>query len=217
MPPSAPMREVMVGEAGLPGLLGCPAQPSGLVIFAHGSGSSRNSGRNQQVATALNKVGMATLLFDLLHPEEEMAAGRARVFDIPFLAKRLIEAVTWARNTPVGSLPIGFFGASTGAAAALTAAAYLKNGVSAVVSRGGRPDLAGAALEAVCTPTLLIVGSRDPEVLDLNRRAARRLSALCILEVVPDATHLFPERGAMEAVTELATEWFERYLTVCVV
>ena len=217
MPPDISTSEVTVGKAGLPGLLGCPAAPSGLVIFAHGSGSSRFSGRNQRVAAALNKVGMATLLFDLLRPEEEASDSRARVFDIFFLADRLMDAVVWARETSVGNLPVGLFGASTGAAAALSAAAQLRNGVSAVVSRAGRPDLAGAALEAVRAPTLLIVGGRDREVLELNRQAARRLSTLCILEVVPGATHLFPEPGAMEAVTALAIEWFERYLTACVV
>ncbi len=208
--------EVNVGRNRLPGFLNCPPQPSGLVIFAHGSGSSRFSGRNRQVAAALNRVGMATLLFDLLSPEEEAASGRARVFDSPFLADRLIDAIAWCRSTKVGGVPVGLFGASTGAAAALTAAARLPDGISAVVSRGGRPDLAGAALEQVRAPTLFIVGSRDEEVLDLNRRAARRLTGLWIMEVVPGATHLFPEPGAMEKVTELATAWFETYLAASV-
>jgi putative phosphoribosyl transferase len=207
------LSEVMVGRSRLPGFLDYPPQASGLIIFAHGSGSGRFSARNRQVANALHRAGMATLLFDLLHPEEEMAAGRARVFNIPFLAERLIEAIGWARTTRFGALPVGLFGASTGAAAALVAAAHLNQGISAVVSRGGRPDLAGEALDRVLVPTLLIVGSRDEQVLELNRRAARRLPGLWMLEIVPGASHLFPEPGAMEKVTELAIAWFETYLT----
>ena len=209
--------EVTVGRWNLPGLLGCPAKASSLVIFAHGTGSSRLSERNRQVASALNRAGIATLLFDLLHPAEEMAAGRAKVFDIPFLAARLTDAVIWSGGTVVGGLPVGLFGASTGAAAALTAAAQLGNAIGAVVSRGGRPDLAGAALEKVRAPTLLIVGGDDHEVLELNRRAAHRHAGLCVVEIIPGASHLFPEPGAMEKVTVLATEWFERHLAPLVV
>lgn len=214
---AAAMSEVIVGKWSLPGLLGCPAKASSLVIFAHGSGSSRFSERNRKVAVMLNRAGIATLLFDLLHPEEEMAAGRARVFDIPFLAARLADAVAWSATTVVGGLPVGLFGASTGAAAALTAAAQLGTRIGAVVSRGGRPDLAGAALEKVRAPTLLIVGGSDHEVLELNRRAAHRMTGLCVVEIVPGASHLFPESGAMERVTQLATEWFTRHLATLVV
>lgn len=215
--PASAMREVMVGKWSLPGFLGCPGAPSSLVIFAHGSGSSRFSHRNQQVAEALNRAGIATLLFDLLSPEEETASGRARVFDIPFLAARLVNAVGWAATSPVGGLPVGLFGASTGAAAALAAAAQLGGRIGAVVSRGGRPDLAGAALEEVHAPTLLIVGGDDREVLELNRRAAHHIAGLCVVEIIPGASHLFPEPGAMEKVTSLATSWFERHLAPLVV
>ncbi|HVZ27589.1 MAG TPA: alpha/beta family hydrolase [Rhizomicrobium sp.] len=182
------------------------------MIFAHGSGSSRFSTRNREVADALNQAGMATLLFDLLHPAEESVRNRANVFDIALLAERLLDAVAWAGRGPATGLPLGFFGASTGAAAALVAAAELGNKVSAVVSRGGRPDLAGAALARVTAPTLLIVGGNDREVLDLNRLAARQLKAVSSLEIIPGATHLFPEPGAMEGVMVLARSWFERYL-----
>jgi putative phosphoribosyl transferase len=207
-------RDVLVGRWGLPGILSIPDACSAIVVFAHGSGSSRFSARNRQVARALNQVGMATLLFDLLHPQEEVAQGRARVFDIPFLAERLTEAVEWT-DEELGTdiRPMGLFGASTGAAAALTSAAQLGNRIDAVVSRGGRPDLAAAALEAVRAPTLLIVGGRDEGVIELNQQALARLKTPAVLEIVPGATHLFPEPGALEQVIKLATDWFETYLT----
>jgi len=210
----APTRDVVVGSWGLPGLLCVPAEASALIVFAHGSGSSRLSTRNQEVAHALNQVGMATLLFDLLHPDEEAERGRAKVFDIGFLAGRLADAVRWADTSLGGEvMSIGLFGASTGAAAALVTAAQLGDRISAVVSRGGRPDLAGAALQKVRAPTLLIVGGNDHGVIELNRSALDKLKSLAALEIVPGATHLFSEPGAMEQVTALATAWFERYLT----
>jgi putative phosphoribosyl transferase len=204
---------VRVGSWNLPGSLIVPERAQAVVIFAHGSGSSRLSPRNRQVADALNRAGMATLLFDLLSPEEEAARGRAKVFDIRLLAERLIDAVRWADEHWAQEIkPIGLFGASTGAAAALVTAADLGDRIGAVVSRGGRPDLAGDALEEVQSPTLLIVGGADEEVLHLNRYAQSRIPAHCQLEIVPGATHLFPEPGAMERVIELASAWFAQYL-----
>jgi putative phosphoribosyl transferase len=193
------------------GLLGLPTAPvHGLVLFAHGSGSSRLSPRNTFVAEALQQAGIATLLFDLLTDQE--AANRANVFDIPLLADRLCRAADWAATAAeTRGLPIGFFGASTGAAAALVAAAGRQD-VRAIVSRGGRPDLAENALERVTAPTLLIVGGYDSEVLALNRSAYRRLQCERRLEVVPGATHLFEEPGTLEAVVALARDWFLRHL-----
>ena len=206
-------QNVTVGRWRLPGILSLPHSPSALVLFAHGSGSSRFSRRNREVALALNHVGMATLLFDLLDPEEEAAQGRAKVFDIAFLSRRLTDAVHWGERA-AGSLPaIGLFGASTGAAAALMTAAELGTHVNAVVSRGGRPDLAGEALKRVVSPTLLIVGGADHGVIELNQYALSQLKGTSTLEIVPNATHLFPEPGAMERVTRLACDWFEKYLT----
>jgi putative phosphoribosyl transferase len=206
-------QEFMVGSGRLPGTLYLPENPFSLVIFAHGSGSSRFSTRNRQVADALAVRGMATLLFDLLRRDEEEAQGRARVFDIPFLAERVTDAVAWAdRRWAAETLPVGLFGASTGAAAALVAAARLPKRIGAVVSRGGRPDLAGDALDEVLAPTLLIVGEADPQVLELNRAAELRLKGITTLKIVPGATHLFSEPGAMEEVVALAADWFERYL-----
>ncbi len=205
------VREVEVGSLRLAGSLAIPAVPSGLVIFVHGSGSSRFSPRNRQVAQGLNGQGMATLLFDVLRPEEEAAGHRALVFDIPFLAKRLCDAVRWADGFWPAQ-PIGLFGASTGAAAALVAAAELGSRVGAIVSRGGRPDLAANALARVKAPTLLIVGGADHDVLLLNRYARRLHQGLCSLEIVAGATHLFEEPGMLEKVTQLAAAWFERYL-----
>ena len=206
--------DVTVGELGLPGLLYQPKDPFALVVFAHGSGSSRRSLRNQQVAVALAQQGMATLLFDLLRPEEESANARAKVFDIGLLANRLGDAVRHASELVEGAeMPIGLFGASTGAAAALVTAAAMGSRIKAVVSRGGRPDLAGAALGSVLAPTLLIVGGEDRDVLALNQQAQRQLRGLTSLEIIPGATHLFPEPGAMERVVALSLEWFERYLS----
>ena len=189
------------------GLLGVPtAPPCGIVLFAHGSGSSRLSPRNTLVAEALQRAGMATLLFDLLTDQE--AESRANVFDIPLLADRLREAADWVSTaTETRGLPIGLFGASTGAAAALVAAAGRRD-IRAIVSRGGRPDLAGDALERVLSPTLLIVGGYDPEVLALNRAAYRRIRCERRLEVVPGATHLFEEAGTLDVVVTLARSWF---------
>ncbi|MFF4619237.1 dienelactone hydrolase family protein [Nonomuraea jabiensis] len=184
-----------------------PDAAHGVVVFAHGSGSSRLSPRNRYVAGALNKAGLGTLLFDLLTPEEE--ADRANVFDIALLAERLLERTRWLREQQdAAGLPIGYFGASTGAAAALWAAAEPDNPVSAIVSRGGRPDLAGPRLAAVRAPTLLIVGGRDPIVVKLNEEAQERLHAESRITVVPGATHLFEEPGALETVAEHARNWF---------
>ena len=193
------------------GLLGLPAaQASGIVLFAHGSGSSRLSPRNTFVAEALQRAGLATLLFDLLTETE--AASRANVFDIKLLAERLDQAATWVGDCAAGRrLPLGFFGASTGAAAALVAAAT-RNDVRAIVSRGGRPDLAANALTKVTAPTLLIVGGDDPEVLALNRAAYRQLHCERRLDVVPGATHLFEEPGTLESVITLARAWFLQHL-----
>lgn len=183
----------------------------GLVIFAHGSGSGRASPRNRMVAETLQDAGLSTLLFDLLTiPEQrEDADTGALRFDIPLLGERLIGAIDWARQQPrIGVLPIGLFGASTGAAAALVAAAARPRSVFAVVSRGGRPDLAAASLAAVAAPTLLIVGGEDHQVIDLNRDAAALLRAPHALQIVPGATHLFAEPGALEGVAALARDWF---------
>jgi putative phosphoribosyl transferase len=195
----------------LAGDLRLPEPAAGLVIFAHGSGSSRLSPRNRQVAASLNEAGFATLLFDLLTSEEEL--DRAKVFDIELLAERLLAVTAWVRDeAELGDLPIGYFGASTGAAAALRAAAPLGSGIRAVVSRGGRPDLAAESLEEVASPTLLIVGGADWQVLELNEQAARLLRCEHEVAVVPDATHLFEEPGALERVAELAADWFARHL-----
>jgi pimeloyl-ACP methyl ester carboxylesterase len=204
-------REVRIAPIGLAGTLRVPVGSYALVIFAHGSGSSRFSPRNIVVAEALNRIGIATLLFDLLTTAEE--ADRANVFDIPLLAERLVQAVDWIEREPdTRGFPVGLFGASTGAAAALVAAARLGNRVGAIVSRGGRPDLAGAVLDQIRTPTLLIVGGVDFGVIELNEQAIARLRGPKALEIVPDESHLFPEPGALEVVIGHAGEWFERYL-----
>lgn len=200
-------RTVRISPLGLEGLLSLPEPANGIVLFAHGSGSSRLSPRNTYVARALQAAGLATLLFDLLTVAE--AADRARVFDIPLLADRLAQATDWvAAQEETASLAIGYFGASTGAAAALVAAASSERKIAAVVSRGGRPDLADAALARVRAPTLLIVGGADHVVLDLNRAALAQLTCEKRLCVVPGATHLFEEPGALDAVIELARDWF---------
>ncbi|HUO40830.1 MAG TPA: phosphoribosyltransferase family protein [Mycobacterium sp.] len=189
------------------GHLVIPEHPIGMVVFVHGSGSSRHSPRNRYVASVLNRAGIGTLLFDLLTPQEEM--DRARVFDIELLADRLVDVTGWlARQHDAAGLRIGYFGASTGAGAAVRAAADPRVQISAVVSRGGRPDLAGAALAAVRAPTLLIVGGADRRVLDLNRRAQALMTCESAVAVVPGATHLFTEPGALEKVAELACDWF---------
>jgi putative phosphoribosyl transferase len=203
------------GDATLEGELVVPEQASGVVLFAHGSGSSRHSSRNKFVAGALQAVGLATLLIDLLTRDEEaidQQTGHLR-FDIPLLADRLLAATRWLGEEPsTGALEVGYFGASTGAGAALVAAAAEPERIGAVVSRGGRPDLAGKALSLVRAPTLLIVGGRDLEVLELNRAAMARIPAQTRLEIVPGASHLFEEPGALEVVARLAQDWFLRYL-----
>lgn len=195
----------------LHGTLAVPGAPEGLVLFAHGSGSGRRSPRNRHVASVLNAAGLATLLFDLLTDAEER--DRANVFDITLLADRLARVTGWARRQPVlADLAVGYFGASTGAGAALLAASG-DAGIGAVVSRGGRPDLAPpAALAAVTAPTLLVVGGHDTQVLELNRRAAAAMTCRRRIEVVPGATHLFEEPGALDQVAGLATEWFTTHL-----
>ncbi len=204
------IREVRLSPAGSAGTLRIPDGARTIVVFAHGSGSSRFSPRNVSVANALAGLGLATFLFDLLTPEEEI--DRANVFDISLLAQRVVDAVRWlARDAATRSFGVGLFGASTGAAAALVAAARLGSHIRAVVSRGGRPDLAADFLPRVRSPTLLIVGGADHEVLKLNRSAFDRLKCEKSLVVVPGATHLFPERGALEAVVEHAGQWFVRH------
>jgi pimeloyl-ACP methyl ester carboxylesterase len=206
---------VRVGEAELRGNLYLPAPVAGLVIFAHGSGSSRHSPRNRFVAEKLREAGLGTLLLDLLTPEEEAVdseTGHLR-FDIGFLAGRLLGATDWAaRQESLRDLPLGYFGASTGAAAALLAAAERPELVRAVVSRGGRPDLAGHELHLVQAPTLLIVGGSDVDVLEMNRAALARLRCVKQLRIVTGATHLFPEPGALEEVSKHAAAWFQRHL-----
>jgi putative phosphoribosyl transferase len=206
---------IPVGETQIAGTLRVPERASGIVLFAHGSGSSRFSPRNRGVAAVLERAGLATMLIDLLSEQEEKEDSRtgALRFDIALLADRLLAASSWLLlGDKTISLPIGFFGASTGAGAALLAASQRPELVGAVVSRGGRPDLAGKALRHVSAPTLLIVGERDTVVLDLNRRAAEGLVAECKLEIVPGATHLFEEPGALEQVASLARDWFSLYL-----
>jgi len=205
------LHEVRIGSNRLEGLLRLPADACGLVIFAHGSGSSRFSRRNSFVAEELGRYGLATLLFDLLTDEE--SADRRNVFDIARLGERVLEAIDWAPgHHAVAALPIGLFGASTGAAAALVAAARRAAVVAAVVSRGGRPDLAGASLPAVRAPTLLIVGGADYAVIELNEQAAEQLLCERSIAIVPAATHLFEEPGALERVVDLALQWFLRHL-----
>jgi putative phosphoribosyl transferase len=204
-------REVRIPPLGLQGTLKQPAGAKALVIFAHGSGSSRLSPRNRQVAKGLYDRHIATLLFDLLLPKEE--DDRKNVFDIKLLGQRLLDALDWIVEQPdAGNHPLGLFGASTGAAAALVAASARDERVGAVVSRGGRPDLAGSALSHVKAPTLLIVGGADYGVIELNQWALKRLGCEKKIEIVPDATHLFSEPGALETVIELAAAWFERHL-----
>lgn len=198
---------VIIPPLHLAGDLRSPVSPFAVVIFAHGSGSSRFSPRNQQVARALADAGMASLMLDLLTEDE--ARLRTNVFDIELLASRVVAAIDWVRSQPgLLRLPIGLFGASTGAAAALQAAALRPADVAAVVSRGGRPDLAEEALDRVSAPTLLIVGGADEPVLSWNRQAQRRLGGPSRLDVIPGATHLFEEPGALDEVIRLAVAWF---------
>jgi putative phosphoribosyl transferase len=205
--------EVVAEHARLAGLLSVPESPAGMVVFAHGSGSSRHSPRNRFVAEVLNRARLGTLLFDLLTRDEEM--DRANVFDIGLLAGRLAEVTVWLRDEPaLGRLPVGYFGASTGAAAALWAAADPGADIAAVVSRGGRPDLVATRLGQVRAPTLLIVGGQDQTVFKLNRQAQAWLRCENRLEVVPGATHLFEEPGTLAAAAELARGWLYDHLTV---
>ena len=216
--PSGQERPVTIpaGTVELAGDLSVPAAATGLVLFAHGSGSSRHSPRNRFVAQELRHAGLATLLMDLLTRAEEeidMRSGALR-FDIALLAERLAQATDWARQqADTAKLPIGYFGASTGAAAALVAAADRPSDVTAVVSRGGRPDLAGGALQRVKAPTLLIIGGDDTRVIPLNEEAFAQLGSVKELTIVPGATHLFEEAGALETVAGLARDWFRQYLT----
>jgi alpha-beta hydrolase superfamily lysophospholipase len=199
--------EVGIGGFSLPGHLTIPSNSVGVVVFAHGSGSSRHSPRNQFVADQLQAAGLGTLTFDLLTDGE--AADRRNVFDIGLLGSRLLRATDWVRDHPaVADLPVALFGASTGAAAALVAASDPSRPIAAVVSRGGRPDLAGTRLEHVHAPTLLIVGGADTTVLTLNQQAQRKLRCENRLTVVPGATHLFEEPGTLEQVAQLAADWF---------
>lgn len=207
-----PPREVSipVGRVTLPGTLSLPAAPRGIVLFAHGSGSSRSSPRNRFVAEVLVAAGLATLLFDLLTPSEDRTYENR--FDIALLTTRLSGATAWLATEPaLAALPVGYFGASTGAAAALDAAAAVGPRVRAVVSRGGRPDLA-SALERVTAPTLLLVGGEDFQVIELNREAKARMRCPCEIAIVPGATHLFEEPGTLEAVAVAARDWFVRHL-----
>jgi putative phosphoribosyl transferase len=215
--PAVPMSGVTipVGAAVLEGELILPEGATGIVLFAHGSGSSRHSPRNRRVARRLHEASIGTLLFDLLTSKEEAidrVTGHLR-FDIGLLAERLVGTTAWIGNQPgLRPLCIGYFGASTGGGAALVAAAELGDRVSAVVSRGGRPDLAGAALPNVMAATLLIVGEYDEPVIAMNQAAYEQLHCTKTLEIVPGATHLFEEPGALEGVARLATEWFQRHL-----
>jgi dienelactone hydrolase len=207
--------QIVIGRALIEGDLAIPAKKAGLVVFAHGSGSSRFSRRNRSVAHALQEGGFATLLLDLLTREEDAIDERTREyrFDVDRLGRRVVAAIDWAASHPtLARLPIACFGASTGAAAALIAAAERPDVVRAVVSRGGRPDLAGHALPKVKAPTLLIVGGDDEPVIELNRAAMARMRAHVQLEIVPGATHLFEEPGALELVSQLALRWCTHYL-----
>ncbi len=199
----------------LPGDLSLPARAQGIVLFAHGSGSSRHSSRNRHVAEVLNQGGLGTLLFDLLTADEEQIdqVTRGQRFDIPLLARRVEGALRWTRDhVALRELRIGLFGASTGAAAALIAAAEQPEAVDAIVSRGGRPDLAGSALPLVQAPTLLIVGGLDEPVIEVNRAAKAQMHAETTLTIVPGASHLFEEPGTLEQVAQLARDWFVEHL-----
>jgi dienelactone hydrolase len=202
--------QIQAGRAVLSGNLTIPEDTIALVLFAHGSGSSRHSPRNQFVARTLNDAGLATLLFDLLTPEEEAidTYTREHRFNIGLLTERLVYATKWAKQQEQTPNLVGCFGSSTGAAAALVAAAEIPQDVGAIVSRGGRPDLAGDALPKVQAPTLLIVGGNDDVVIELNEQARDRMRCEVKLEIVPGATHLFEEPGALEKVAKLASDWF---------
>jgi putative phosphoribosyl transferase len=207
---------ISAGSVALEGNLNLPDHAIALVLFAHGSGSSRQSPRNQFVARTLNNAGLGTLLFDLLTSEEELVDTRTAEirFDIDLLAERLVQATKWAKQQQEAlALRIGYFGSSTGGSAALVAAAELTREVGAVVSRGGRPDLAGEALPKVQAPTLLIVGGEDDLVIELNEQARAKMQCEVMLEIVPGATHLFEEPGALEQIAKLASDWFRDHIT----
>jgi len=207
--------QIPSGQITLEGELSIPVGATGVVLFVHGSGSSRHSPRNQFVARTIREAGIGTLLFDLLTPDEEAVDTTTRHlrFDIGLLAKRLIDATTWLKKKPdISHLRVGYFGASTGGGAALVAAAEIGEEIGAVVSRGGRPDLAGDALPKVKSPTLLIVGGLDYPVIRMNEDAYRQLQCEKELRIIPGATHLFEEPGALEEVARLATDWFKRHL-----
>ena len=208
----ASLESIPVGQVHIEGMLELPANTQSIVLFAHGSGSSRHSKRNNYVAGVLQNSGIGTLLMDLLTPEED--ANYPTRFDIPLLTHRLLAATGWIKNDPrIGHLRIGYFGASTGAAAALQAAAASAEEIGAVVSRGGRPDMAGInALEIVKSPTLLLVGGWDDEVITLNRDAYEHLHCTKELKIIPGATHLFSEPGTLEEVARQAAAWFAKYL-----
>ena len=217
MKPTVGVRPVSVpaGTVAIQGDLALPDGSLGVVLFAHGSGSSRHSPRNRYVAAELRGARLGTLLMDLLTLDEEAVDARTSHlrFDVPLLARRLVAATDWLVSEPAtGALSVGYFGASTGAAAALVAAAERPDAVRAIVSRGGRPDLAGAALGRVKAPTLLIVGGHDEPVIEMNREAMARMQSEVRLEIVPGATHLFEEPGTLEMVARLAREWFARHL-----
>jgi len=206
---------ISVGPLTLPGELSVPGRAEGLVLFAHGSGSGRNSPRNQYVAQVIREEGVGTLLFDLLTLEEEKIDQQIRHlrFDIGLLARRLVGATKWAKKQKeIATLRIGYFGASTGGGAALVAAAEMDDDIGAVVSRGGRPDMAGEALSRVVAPTLLIVGGSDEVIIRLNEEAHGKLQCVKELKIVPGATHLFEEPGKLEEVARLAADWFQRHL-----
>lgn len=208
---------VPVGQTMIDGDLSLPERSLGMVLFAHGSGSGRHSPRNRFVADGLNRAGLGTLLIDLLTEEEERVdlVTRQLRFDIELLSQRLLAAIDWLEaDAQTGDLPVGLFGASTGAAAALKAAERQASRVKAVVSRGGRPDLAGDALPGVRAPTQLIVGGADEQVIDFNEQAMAKLSCPVELVIVPGATHLFEEPGKLERVVELARDWFQHHLSV---
>jgi putative phosphoribosyl transferase len=203
--------EIPAGEVALGGFLGVPVATEGIVLFAHGSGSGRHSPRNTRVAAQLRHGGLATLLIDLLTDTEE--PSRAKVFDVDLLASRLVAAVRWADARPdIGGLPLGFFGASTGTAAAIRAAVALGQRVDAIVSRGGRPDLAQPDERLLSAPTLLLVGGADPVVLELNELSRIEMPGIAEVVVVPGAGHLFEEPGKLDAVAAYALAWFRRYL-----
>ncbi|HAU1297161.1 TPA: alpha/beta hydrolase [Legionella pneumophila] len=209
--------QIPSGHYFLNGLLYIPENAQGIVLFVHGSGSSRFSVRNQFVAQSLNQACLATLLFDLLTPDEENIDNYTREyrFNIPLLASRLVEATHWCLNELQSfRLPIGYFGASTGGGAALVAAAQVPDKIKAIVSRGGRPDLARTYLSSVSAPTLLIVGEYDEVVIELNRQSLAKLNCNKLLKIVPGATHLFEEPGALKEVARLAKNWFRQYLTI---